>query len=178
MILLITSSARSRECADAIERATNEHIQICPRLAVAARTLRSKECSAVVIDQTLMDADPAATEVVLKQAEAAIPVVVNFAICGLDRVVREVCSALRRRQAERAHAFREVGAHLRGELTEALTGILLSAQLAMEVPGIPAEVQTRLHSLYEFATSIRQRLDPAESPQANSEILMQNREES
>ena len=161
MILLITSSTRAQECAAAIERATNEPTQICPRLSVAARMLRSTECSALVIDQNLLEADPATADVVLSEAETAIPVFVNFAICGIARVVRDVRSALQRRQEERIRAVREAEANLRSQLTEALTGILLSSQLALEVPAVPAAAQARLRSVYQLAMSIRQRLEPA-----------------
>ncbi|HVP53159.1 MAG TPA: hypothetical protein VMT05_13665 [Terriglobales bacterium] len=161
MILLITSSTRAQECAAALERATSEHTQVCPRLSQAARTLRATECNALVIDQNLMEADPAAADVVLKEAETAIPVFVNFAICGLDRVVRDVRAALQRRQEERIRAVREAEANLRSQLTEALTGILLSSQLAMEVPAVPAAAQARLRSVYQLAMSMRQRLEPA-----------------
>ncbi len=161
MILLITASTRAQECAAAIERAVNERTEVCRKLSQAARHLRSTECSAVVIDQNLMETDLAATDVVLKEAEAAIPVFVNFAICGVDRVVRDVRSALQRREEERARAVREAQAHLRSELTEALTGILLSSQLALEVPALPAAVQARLRSVYQLAMSMRQRLNSA-----------------
>ncbi len=161
MILLITTSTRAQECAAALERATSERTQLCPRLSQAARTLRSTECTALVIDQNLMEADPATADVVLKEAATAIPVFVNFAICGLDRVVRDVRAALQRRQGERIRAAREAEANLRSQLTEALTGILLSSQLAMEVPAVPAAAQARLRSVYQLAMSIRQRLEPA-----------------
>ena len=123
--------------------------------------LRSTDCTALVIDQNLAEADPAATDVVLKEAETAIPVFINFAICGLDRVVRDVRAALQRRQEERIRAIREAEANLRSQLTEALTGILLSSQLAMEVPAVPAAAQARLRSVYQLAMSMRQRLEPA-----------------
>lgn len=161
MILLITSSTRATECAAAVERATKERTQICSRLAMAARTLRSVECSALVIDQNLVDADPAIADAVLNEAETAIPVFVNFGICGIERVVRDVRSALQRRESERLRAVREAEANLRSQLTEALTGILLSSQLAMEVPAVPAAAQARLRSVYQLAMSIRQRLEPA-----------------
>ena len=159
MILLITASTRAQECAAAIERALNERTETCPKLSVAARNLRSTECSAVVIDQTLMEADATGTDVVLKEAEAAIPVFVNFGICGIDRVIRDVRSALQRREEERARALREAQARLRSELTEPLTGILLSSQLALEMPSLPAAVQAQLRSVYQLAMSMRQRLD-------------------
>jgi len=161
MILLITSSTRAQECAAAIEQATHERTQVCPKLALAARILRSTECSALVIDQNLMEADPATADVALSEAETAIPVFVNFAICGMERVLRDVRSALQRREGERIRAVREAEANLRSQLTEALTGILLSSQLAMEVPAVPAAAQARLRSVYQLAMSMRQRLEPA-----------------
>jgi len=161
MILLITSSTRAPECAAALERATSEPTQVCPKLSQAARMLRSTDCTALVIDQNLAEADPSATDVVLKEAETAIPVFINFAICGLDRLVRDVRAALQRRQEERIRAIREAEANLRSQLTEALTGILLSSQLAMEVPAVPPAAQARLRSVYQLAMSMRQRLEPA-----------------
>ena len=161
MILLITSSTRAQECAAVLERTTGERTQVCPRLSQAARTLRSTECTALVIDQNLMEADAAATDVVLKEAQTAIPVISNLAICGVERVVRDVRSALQRRQEEHLRAARQAEANLRSQLTEALTGILLSSQLAMEVPAVPAAAQARLRSVYQLAMSIRQRLEPA-----------------
>ena len=161
MILLITSSTRAQECAAAMERTTGERTQVCPRLSQAARTLRSTECTALVIDQNLMEVDPAATDVVLKEAQTAIPVIINLAICGVERVVRDVRSALQRRQEKHLRAARQAEANLRSQLTEALTGILLSSQLAMEVPAVPAAAQARLRSVYQLAMSIRQRLEPA-----------------
>jgi hypothetical protein len=88
-------------------------------------------------------------------------VFVNFAISGVDRVVRDVRSALHRREEERARALRDAEAHLRSELTEAVTGILLSSQLALEVASVPAAVQARLRAVYQLAMSIRQRLEAA-----------------
>jgi hypothetical protein len=161
MILLITSSKRAQECAAAIQQATNEPTQICPRLATAARLLRSTQCSALVLDQNLLEADPTSADVVLNEADTAIPVFVNFGISGIARVVRDVRSALQRRDGERLRAVREAESHLRSQLTEALTGILLSSQLAMEVPAVPPAAQARLRSVYQLAMSMRQRLEPA-----------------
>jgi hypothetical protein len=161
MILLITTSTRTQECTAALERATSERTQVCARLAQAVRILRSAECTALVIDQNLVEADPATTDVVLKEAQTAIPVILNLAICGVERVVRDVRAALQRRQQEQLRAVRQAEANLRSQLTEALTGILLSSQLAMEVPAVPAAAQARLRSVYQLAMSIRQRLEPA-----------------
>ncbi|HYA95809.1 MAG TPA: hypothetical protein VEC95_06015 [Terriglobales bacterium] len=155
------SSTRAQECAAAPEHTTGERTQVCPRLAQAARTLCSTECTALVIDQNLMEVDPAATDVVLKEAQTAILVIINLAICGVERVVRDVCSALQRRQEEHLRAARQAEATLRSQLTEALTGILLLSQLAMEVPAVPAAAHARLRSVYQLAMSIRQRLEPA-----------------
>jgi hypothetical protein len=161
MILLVTSSRRAQECAEAIRRATKQETRTCPKLSAASRILRATEFSALVIDQILAEADPTTTDVILNEAETAIPVFVNLAICGIDRMVRDVRSALERRERERIRAIREAESNLRSQLSEALTGILISSQLAMEVPAVPAAAQARLRSVYQLATAMRQKLEPA-----------------
>ncbi len=51
---------------------------------------------------------------------------INFAISSIERLVRDVRAALRRRQRELQAATRKAESALRSELNEALTGILLS----------------------------------------------------
>lgn len=166
MILLIASKG-AEKCAAAIQQAVNETTQSCPSLSLAASNLGTRECSVLVIDENYLETDPDGIDLVLKIADTAIPVFVNFAISGADRVVRDVRSALHRSQRERARAMRDAEATLRSLLTEPLTGILISCQLAMEVPALPVAAQARLRSVYQLAVSMRQRL---ESPPAARKV--------
>ncbi len=161
MILLITSSSKAQQCAAALEQGTGEHTQHTPTLKAAVKALRDREFDAVVIEQTLVDADPGDAEVVLAESGAAIPVVVNFALSNSERLVADVRTALRRRERERAQACREAEAALRSELSEAVTGILLSSQLALATPEVPSAAQVRMRSVYQLAMSMRARLEPA-----------------
>ena len=160
MILLITSCSQAQACATAIEKATHESTKVCSTLAAALSRLRSTSCSVLVLDGNLVDGDPEATDAVVEKADTAVAVVMNLAICGMGRLVREVRAALHRHERERLHALREAQENLRHTLTESLTGILLSSQLAMEVPELPPAAQARLRSVYQLAMNMRQRLQP------------------
>ncbi len=161
MILLITSSSRAQQCAMALEQGTGERTHVSGSLKTAIKALRDRQFAAVVIEQALVDADPGDAEVVLAETGAAIPVLVNFALSNSDRLVSEVRAALRRRERERSQASREAEAALRSELSEAVTGILLSSQLALATPEVPAAAQVRIRNVYQLAMSMRARLEPA-----------------
>src|SRR5712692_2547984 len=100
VILLITPSARAQDCAKAIQEATAESAQVAATLRQAATQLRAQEYSAVVIDQSLLEAEPDESEMLLQHVGMAIPVHVSFAISGMERVLREVRAALQRRKRE------------------------------------------------------------------------------
>lgn len=53
MILLITPSARSRECAQAVEAATGRPTHLASTLQDVGGKLRSQEYAAVIVDQFL-----------------------------------------------------------------------------------------------------------------------------
>src|SRR5690349_22963250 len=89
MILLITPSSRAQECAAMIQEATGEGTECVESARRASKLLRSCEYSALVIDQYLAECDPDSTEVLLQHAGTAMPVYVNLAISGSERVVRD-----------------------------------------------------------------------------------------
>src|SRR5690349_6543357 len=90
MILLMTPSVRAQECAKALEETSAEPIDTATSLRQASTQLRSQEYSAVVIDQSLLEADPDECDKVLLHIGTAIPVHINFPISGVERVVREL----------------------------------------------------------------------------------------
>src|SRR5271155_4767444 len=67
----------------------------------------------------------------------AVPVYSNFAIHGIERVSRELRSALHRRNRELQAARREAEQTLRSELKDTITALLLSCELALDVPNLP-----------------------------------------
>ena len=101
MILLITPSSRGQECAQALLATTSLPTHVASTLQAAVAKLREQEYLAVVIDQCLMEVEPDEGELMLQHLGSAFPVYVNCAISGIERVVREVRSALSRRVRER-----------------------------------------------------------------------------
>ena len=159
MILLITSAPKAQDCITALEQATGERVQLAATLLAATRLLRNEPYSALVMDEFLLQADPQEAEVALEAGNAATAVFVNFAIVNPDRLVRDVRAALRRREKDRAVVRREVESLLRSRLNEALTGILLSTQLALTIPALPQAAEAKMRSAYELAMSMRSCLD-------------------
>ena len=158
MFLLVSTSKNISECLALIEKElgeTTEHVSTLPQ---ATARLRAGEYTAVVVDQSLFDFDPAASDSLWKNAGTAVPIFVNFAISGSVRVVRDLRAALTRRQKEQLLAARAAQAALRNELTGAISGILLSSELALAQPAVPSAVAEKLRSVHELALQIKSRL--------------------
>ena len=158
MILLVTSSKRGAECAAALEQAIVETVKVADDLRRAASLLRNEEFNAVVLDDAMVEADPEALETLLNNSGIAVPVYVNLAISNSARVAREVRSALRRQEEARMIAMRAAESLLRSELRGAVTGILLSTELALQ-SDLPLEAEEKLKSVCQLAAQIRTRLE-------------------
>src|ERR1017187_8434506 len=100
MILLITSLAKAQDCAAALQEVTAEPVKINATPQEAAAQSQAREFSAVVLDQLLLDAEPDDVETIFKHIGTAVPVYSNFAISGIERVSRELRSAIHRRKRE------------------------------------------------------------------------------
>ena len=158
MILLITASARAQECAQAIQQATTENVQIASTLQQAGAHLRSSEYAAVVIDQFLVEAEPDETELVMQHLGTAVALHINFAISGVERVIREVRAALNRRKRETIAARREAEQILRSELKGTVTALLLSCEMALGVPNLPQTAESKLRTVYDLAREMRSKI--------------------
>lgn len=104
MLLVITPSAKARGCAQAIQQVTSEETHVAATLSQAMAQLRAQEYVAVLIDQAFLETEPVESDMVLEHIGTAIPVHVNFAISGVDRVERELRVALQRHKKERGPA--------------------------------------------------------------------------
>jgi hypothetical protein len=90
---------------------------------------------------------------------SAFPVYVNFALTGMERLVREVRSALHRRKREELYARRAVAEQMHSEMSETLTAMLLSCELAMSVPDIPNPAVEKIRTIDLLARKLRLRLE-------------------
>lgn len=158
MILLVTSAKRVLDCAREIEEAVSEAVQTTTKLSEASAQLRTQEYSVVVVDQFFMETEPDEAEAVLQHMGTAMPLQINFAISGTERVIREVRSALHRRQREVSLARQEAQQALRNELKDTITALLLSCEVALEQPSLPEMAQSKMRAVYDLAQDMRSRL--------------------
>lgn len=158
MILMITCVAKAQECAEALQQAAKEPVIVCTALPDALLQLEEKEFSAVVFDLLLLDAQPDEGETVLKHLGSAVPVYLNFAVTGSSRAVRELRGALQRRQREMLAAKNDARQALRHELRETVTALLLSCEMALQVPELPPPAETRMQAVASLAKEVSARL--------------------
>jgi hypothetical protein len=162
MILLITPSSRITECVQALKSAIGCPVESATALPAATALLRAQEYTAVVIDQFLLDAEPDGSEQLLQHLGGAVPIYVNCAISGVERVVREVRTVLNRRQREERILRRCTERAVWNELRETVTAMLLSCDLVLETRDVPTAAAQRIHAIHDLADSIRKRLEAPE----------------
>jgi signal transduction histidine kinase len=167
MVLLVSNCARRQECADELGRALGERVLLVESEHDGVRLLGADESnlesvSAIVLDEVFLNAFPKVTEDLLSRAATAAPIMINPAIYGLPRVVREVRRALDRHRHEQLAAMEAAQAMLRSELKTMITGILLASQLALETPALPAPAHAKLRDICNLAQQLNARLEPAE----------------
>jgi hypothetical protein len=161
MILLVTPSERATECAAALHEATGEEIVVAESLPRAATLLRTECFLAVVLDQYLLEAEPHEAETTLEHLGTAIPVQINLAISGMERLVREVRAAMQRRQREEIRARHAALGRLHSELNGTVTALLLSSELALETPGLPGAAAEKLQAVHALVEQLRRQLGSA-----------------
>lgn len=158
MILLLTPSERGQQCADSVQAATGHETHWARNLQEGATRLREQSYSAAVIDQFVLETEPDESEQIIERLGTAIPVYLNFAVTGMERLVREVRSALHRRVREESAARRAVAEQMHSEMRETLTAMLLSCELAMSVPDMPLPAAEKIKAIDGLARDMRQRL--------------------
>jgi hypothetical protein len=157
-VLLVTSIAGAENCATAIGRQLGLAVDLAQNRRAALTALRRREYSVMVLDEGLVEADPAGAEVLWQQAGLAVPVQVNLGISGCNRVLREVRAALQRREREVSLAMRAATQLMEGEMNTTITGLLLQTQLALAEPTLPAHIAVKLQQVVELAGTLRDQL--------------------
>jgi CheY-like chemotaxis protein len=155
MILLVTASSRAPEYAAALEQGTGQKTEVAGSGPQAVTRLRNAEYEALAIDQSLLETDFRALDTLLNHSGTAMPIYVNLSLHGSERVVREAQVALRRGEKEKRVALRTVERDLRNQLRGEVTGILLTSELALRHPAIPAEVAAKLQLVQDMAQKMR-----------------------
>ena len=157
-VLMITGIEGARNCAALIADALKMEVEVAEGRKTALAALRRREYSAVVIDETLAECDPAMVEKVCEQAGLAIPLQISFAVSGAARIIREVRAALQRRRREQTLAHRAAVAAIEAELKSTVAGLVLHSELALRGGEVPPTVADRLRVVADLAGTLRQRL--------------------
>jgi len=167
-ILLVTGMEGARNCADVIAKQLGMEVEVAEGRKVALIALRRGEFAAVVVDETIAECDPAAAEAIWERSGLAIPVQVNFALTGAARLIRELRSALHRREREQELARRAAAAAIEAELKSTVAGLVLHSELALSGSDAGSPVAERLRTLAELAGSLRQKLSAPVVTQARA----------
>jgi hypothetical protein len=158
MILLVTPNLRGEECAVAIKEATGREVALADSLQGATGLLRTNEYVGVVLDQYLLETEPDQTSTLMEHLGTAIPVQVNLAVSGMERVVREVRAAVERRAREQTLARRAAQETLQSELNSTLTALLLNCDLAIATPELPSATVEKLQAARALVQKLRTQL--------------------
>lgn len=157
-ILLVTGIEGARNCADVLAKHLNTEVEVAEGRKAALAALRQREFAAVVVDETVTACDPAAAEAIWERSGLAIPVQINFALSGAERLIREIKSALQRREREQLIARRAAAAAVEAELNTTLAGLLLQSQLALSSSEAGTPVAERLQMVTSLAGDLRRQL--------------------
>lgn len=157
-ILMVTGIEGAQNCAAAVGAQLRLDVEVAQGRKEALAALRRKEFQAVVIDETLAECDPAAADRICECAGLAIPLQINFALSGAARLIREIRSALHRREREEALARRAAAAAIEAELKSTVAGLLLQSQLALSGGEVPPSLAERLRTMADLAGNLRRQL--------------------
>ena len=156
-ILMVTGIEGARNCAEAVGKQLGKTVEVAEGRKAALAALRRREFTAVVVDETLAECDPAAAEAIWERAGLAIPVQINFALSGAARLIREIRAALHRREREQALARRAAATAMEAELKATVAGLLLHSQLALSGE-LSAPAADRLRVVADLASHLRAQL--------------------
>ncbi|MGD0830123.1 MAG: hypothetical protein ABR907_04210 [Terracidiphilus sp.] len=157
-ILIVTGIEGARNCAAVVAAQLGMEVEVADGRKAALASLRHREFSAVVMDETMAECDPASAEAIWEHASLAIPLQINFALSGASRLIREIRAALHRREREQMLARRAAAAAIETELKSTVAGLLLHSQLALTGCEISSPVAERMRVVADLAGSLRQQL--------------------
>jgi hypothetical protein len=157
-ILIVSGVEGVRNCAEVVAKQLGDTVEVAEGRRAAIGVLRKREFSAVVVDETLAECDPAAADAIWEHAGTAIPLQINFALSGAARIIREIHAALNRREREQAVALLAAREDIGTELRKTVTGLLLQSQLALSQNGVPAGIAEKLRVVADLAGTLRQQL--------------------
>ncbi len=167
-ILIVTGIEGAQNCAAVVGAQMGMEVELAAGRKAALALLRRHEYAAVVVDESMAECDPAAAEAIWEHSGLAIPMQINFALSGAARLIREIRSALHRREREQALARRAAAAAIETELKTTVAGLLLNSQLALSSREVSSPITDKLREVADLAGSLRQQLSVPFEVRGNS----------
>ncbi len=155
-VLLVAPEPPAAAVAQALRRELEVRVHIAPYGRSALTALRREDFQLIVLEENLAAAEPDAAAALFAGAGTAPVLEMNFGLCGVDRILRQVRSALQRRAEDEAKARKAVAHSLQNELNASLAGLLLESQLALR--GAGPEILPTLQHLIQLASALREQL--------------------
>jgi len=106
-----------------------------------------------------METEPVESEMVLEHIGTAVPVHVNFAINGMDRVAREVRAAFFATRGKSCWSGRRCNKLCETNSRARLQHCSFPCEMALQVPDLQSEAKNRRRSAHELAREIRLKLE-------------------
>ena len=158
-ILMVTGIEGARNCAKLVSSQLGMDVEVAEGRKQALAALRHREFAVVLVDESLAECDPAAAESIWERAGLAIPLQINFVLSGAARLIREIRSALHRREREQTVARVAATAAIETELKTTVAGLLLHSQLALSEQEASSPLAEKLRMVADLASSLRQQLN-------------------
>jgi hypothetical protein len=156
-ILLLATESTAVAAADVLRQGLDAVVDHHESLRSSLQSLRTRDYTLILLDETLAVADAALAERIADSAVAPL-LELNLAICSAPRLLRQARAALTRRRHDLAQA--SVAAHrtLYAELNQTLSGLLLKSEFALRQA--PPEAAPHLREVVELAQHLRDQLRP------------------
>jgi hypothetical protein len=156
MILLVTPAS---DAAERLQRAPDlEGTEVAATLAAARQLLARHSYRLVVLDQSLMEADPDGADRLFQAADTALQIVLNLAVTSAPRFLQQVLAAFKRQERETLTVGKVVRRELAAELKNTLTAFSLHCELLLDSAGLPPETRSRLETMQQLVGDMRDRL--------------------
>jgi len=148
----------AENCAAMLTKLLSMECDAAQGRKAALIALKRNDYAAVVMDEGFIDTDTPGADLIWENTGLAIPVQVNFALTGAQRLAREIRMALNRRERERALAKEAAAATFERELKSTVAGLLLHSQLALADLEVTPPMAQRLRVVADLAGSLREQL--------------------
>ncbi|ADV81614.1 hypothetical protein [Terriglobus saanensis] len=157
-VLILTAMEGAENLAGVLSREADVTVQVARNWMSALAVLRREAFTIVLVDSALAQTQPGSMETLWERADLAVPLELNIAELGADRLIRQICGILARREQEYVLARKAAGLEIEEELRSHVTGLLLESDLMLSEQAISPIVRQRLVTLRELADGLRVRL--------------------